>query len=185
MFSRNPLWRGSNWRARLVGGLTGHVLEIGVGTGENLPYYRHASQVWAVEPDPERAAEARQVAQMLAIPVRVEVAPAEILPYPDAHFDHVVSSLVFCSVNDQRQALGEIRRILKPGGLLHMVEHVRPETRWLAWIFHAMTPWWRRVAHNCHLDRPTIEVLRQEGWQVKIHKRRAMLVRMSANVSQS
>jgi ubiquinone/menaquinone biosynthesis C-methylase UbiE len=180
MFSKNSLFRPSIWRSNLVSDLAGDVLEIGVGTGENLPFYRLAHHIWAVEPDLERAAEARQRAATLAIPVTVEVAPAEALPYENARFDHVVSSLVFCSVNDQRQVLREVRRVLKPGGTVHMVEHVRPNTPVLAWLFGLLTPWWCRVAGNCHLDRPTIDVLRQEGWQVRIHKRQAMFVRMSA-----
>ncbi|MBX3011266.1 MAG: class I SAM-dependent methyltransferase [Caldilineaceae bacterium] len=168
------------WRERLVAELTGDVLEIGVGEGENLRYYRQAQRVWAIEPDPERARRAQQVAATCAIPVTVDVAGAEALPHADASFDHVVSSLVFCSVKDQGQALREIRRVLKPGGTLHMVEHVRPQTRWLAALFAKMTPWWQRVAHNCHLDRATIAVLEAEGWRVQVHRRWAMFVRMSA-----
>ncbi len=170
------------WRARLVADLTGDVLEIGVGEGVNLPYYRQAAHIWAIEPDVERAHKARAVAATCAIPITIDVAGAECLPYPDAAFDHVVSSLVFCSVADQAVALQEIRRVLKPGGTLHMVEHIRPQTRWLATFFRAITPWWRKIAHNCHLDRPTIQVLQNEGWQVQVHRRRAMFVRMSAKV---
>ncbi|MFN8495152.1 MAG: class I SAM-dependent methyltransferase [Caldilineaceae bacterium] len=180
MFSRNPLFRPSRWRSNLVRALTGDILEIGVGTGENLPYYRAARHIWGIEPDAERAAEARQVAATLTIPVTIDVTGAETLPYPDQQFDHVVSSLVFCSVNDQRQVLAEIQRVLKPGGALHMVEHIRPQNRVLAWLFSAITPWWRKVAFNCHLDRPTIDVLKEEGWQVQVHQRIAMFVRMSA-----
>ena len=174
--------RRRGWRARLVADLPGDVLEIGVGQGTNLAYYQQAARIWAIEPDPERAQKARTVAATCAIPITIDVAGAERLPYPDAAFDHVVSSLVFCSVADQAVALHEIRRVLKPSGTLHMVEHVRPQSRWLATFFSTITPWCRRIAHNCHLDRPTIAVLQQEGWQVQVHRRRAMFVRISARV---
>jgi ubiquinone/menaquinone biosynthesis C-methylase UbiE len=171
------LW---GWRQRLVGELRGDVLEIGVGAGANLRYYGNAQRIWAIEPDPERAARAQSIAAQQRIPITVTVAPAESLPYDDAFFDVVVSSLVFCSVTDQRQVLQEIRRVLRPTGTLQMVEHVRPETPWLATLFQAITPRWRQIAHNCHLDRPTQQVLRDEGWQVQLLRRRAMFVRLQA-----
>jgi ubiquinone/menaquinone biosynthesis C-methylase UbiE len=173
------LWR---WREKLVAELNGNILEIGVGQGENLRYYRQATHVWAIEPDVARAQQARETALGASVPVTVDVAGAEALPHPDDAFDHVVSSLVFCSVHDPVQVLREIRRVLKPGGTLQMVEHVRPQTRWLAAFFSAITPWWRQIAHNCHLDRTTIQLLQREGWQVQIHRRLAMFVRMSARV---
>ncbi len=174
------MWQSAGWRKRLVADLTGDVLEIGVGEGENLAHYAKARQVWAIEPDATRAEAARAVAGKLTIPITIDTAGAEALPYRDHSFDHVVSSLVFCSVNDQTQALREVRRVLRPGGVLHMVEHVQPETKWLAAFFHALTPWWQGVAHNCHLDRPTLNTLEQLGWQVTVHRRRAMFVRLSA-----
>ncbi len=172
-----------NWRARLVGDLSGDVLEIGVGTGENLAFYRAATHVYGIEPDAERAAEARREAQDAAVPITIDVAPAEALPHADHCFDHVVSSLVFCSVADQRLALAEIARVLKPGGTLHMVEHVRPRTRPIAWLFDRLTPWWSRVENNCHLNRRTVETLRAAGWQVVVHRRIAMVVRISAQLA--
>ena len=168
------------WRRRLVGELRGEILEIGVGEGANLPNYRKAQQIWAIEPDPGRAARAQRVAARQRIPIMVDVAPAEKLPYNDAAFDVVVSSLVFCSVGDPRLALQEVRRVLRPNGVLQMVEHVRPETKWLAALFQRSTPWWRRVAHNCHLDRLTVDLLRAEGWRIERQRRRAMIVRITA-----
>jgi ubiquinone/menaquinone biosynthesis C-methylase UbiE len=110
------------------------------------------------------------------------VAPAEAQPYAAGSFDHVVSSLVFCSVHDPRQALAEVRRVLRPGGVLHMVEHVRPRYPLLAAAAHAITPAWSQVAYNCHLDRPTVDVLHELGWQVQVHRRLGVFVRLSARL---
>lgn len=172
--------RKDNWRARLVRDLTGVVLEIGVGTGQNLSYYRKAERVWAIEPDPERAAAARRIGAQAAVPVEVRTAAAESLPFDDAAFDHVVSSLVFCSVSEPPRALAEIGRVLKPGGTLHMVEHIRPDASWLAALFSAVTPTWSRFANNCHLDRPTLELLRTSGWEVELLRTRLVFVKLRA-----
>ncbi len=170
----------SNWRSRLVENLQGNVLEIGVGEGDNLRHYRHASHVWGIEPDAERVALAQKSAATAVVSVTIDQGVAEQLPYADAHFDHVVSSLVFCSVTDQHVALAEVARVLKPGGVLHMVEHIRPRTPLLAWLADRLTPWWSRIENNCHLNRPTLDVLGASGWRVTIHRRRFMLVRLSA-----
>ena len=176
----NLLDTARHWRERLVQELPGEVLEIGAGSGANLGLYRRAAHVWAIEPDAERAAAAAQAAARAAVPVEVRVASAEALPFDDAAFDHVVSSLVFCSVTDPPQALAEIERVLRPGGVLHMVEHVRPATPPLAWAAGAVTPAWSRLAGNCHLDRPTLDLLRSQGWQVQLHRRIGLFVRLTA-----
>ncbi|MFZ1769673.1 MAG: class I SAM-dependent methyltransferase, partial [Caldilinea sp.] len=112
--------------------------------------------------------------------VSVKIAVAEHLPIASASIDHVVSSLVFCSVQDQRQTLREIRRVLRPNGVLSMIEHVRPQTSALAIAADAVTPYWQRIAHNCHLNRPTVEVLRGEKWDVRVLQRRGVFVHLEA-----
>jgi ubiquinone/menaquinone biosynthesis C-methylase UbiE len=170
----------SGWRERLVRDLTGDVLEIGIGAGENLPYYARARHVWGVEPHAKRADEARKAAANAAVPVTIDVAPAEKLPYPDNSFDCAVSSLVFCSVQSPTVALAEIARVLRPGGVLHMVEHVRPDNFLLGTLAQVATPVWSRVAWNCHLDRRTVDTLRQAGWAVDVVDRRLVFVQLTA-----
>lgn len=176
----NFLSPSADWRSNLVSNLTGDVLEIGAGTGDNFGHYASTARVWAIEPDPVRAHMAQAAAQKLGLPIQVDVAPAEDLPYAQASFDHVVSSLVFCSVADQRVALGEVARVLRPGGVLHMIEHVRPTNPFLGWVAAAVTPPWSRFAHNCHLDRPTLDVLAELGWTVEVLKRRSVFVKLRA-----
>ena len=165
------------WRTNLVENLPGRVLEIGVGSGTNLPLYRKAAHVHGIEPDGEGAVEAHRVAPT---GTGVSVAVAENLPYADNSFDHVVSSLVLCSVADQHRVLQELRRVLRPDGVLHMVEHVRPRTKVLAELFRLLTPHWRRAQCNCHLDRPTLAVLVESGWDVEVQRRIFMFVKMKA-----
>ncbi|MCS6828939.1 MAG: class I SAM-dependent methyltransferase [Caldilinea sp.] len=175
--NRRHIW---SWRNSLVGDLAGAVLEIGVGAGANLPRYRKATCIFAIEPDPKRARQAQAMAMRCPIPVSVKIAVAEALPLASGSVDHVVSSLVFCSVHDQRRALREIRRVLRPGGALHMFEHIRPQTPLLANAAGKITPYWRRIAHNCHLDRSTLETLRAEGWETHVLARCGVFVRIKA-----
>lgn len=176
----NTLETVRQWRRQLVAEIPGEVLEIGAGSGSNFGLYRRAAHVWAIEPNPDAAAKAVRAAANAGVPVEVRVAPAEALPFADDSFDHVVSSLVFCSVTDPAQALREIERVLRPGGVLHMVEHVRPGFAPFALAAAAVTPVWSRVAGNCHLDRRTVELLKEQGWQVDIHRRVGLFVRLSA-----
>ena len=171
------------WRDRLVGSIDGEVLEIGAGSGANLTRYRRAAVVWAIEPDPRRAAQAQRVADDAGVRAHVKVAVAEALPFTAARFDHVVSSLVFCSVTDQTLALSEIRRVLRPSGVLHMVEHIRPQIAPLALLAHRATPYWSQIAHNCHLDRPTVDTLRAAGWEVRILGRFGVFVQIEARLA--
>lgn len=173
-----------SWRDDLVGDLEGDILEIGVGSGPNLARYRRASRICAIEPNAQRAESAQREAARLPIPVTLKTAPAECIPFDSASFDHVVSSLVFCSVDDPVTALREIQRVLKPGGTLHMVEHVRPQNAAMGLLFHALTPFWRRLASNCHLDRPTVETVRGAGWEVEVVRRKLVFVHLRATPSQ-
>lgn len=162
---------------RLLGGLrqqvvqtaTGRVLEIGAGTGANFPYYQRGQieEIVAAEPDLFMLQRAIRRAEALKLPVTFSQSPAEALPFPDAAFDTVVATLVLCSVVDLDQALAEVRRVLKPGGTLHFIEHVRAEGTGAARFQDLLTPLWRRVGAGCHLNRPTAAAIRAAGFQIQ------------------
>ncbi len=157
-------WLGSR-RAGLVAQAGGDVLEIGAGTGANLGHYRDATRVMAAEPDPAmRARLARHLSRAM-VPVEVADAPAERLGFPDESFDTVVSTLVLCSVVDPDAALAEIRRVLRPGGRLLVLEHVRGEGRRARWQ-DRVTPLWRRVGAGCHPNRDTGAAIVRAGFHL-------------------
>ena len=158
------LRRGPGFRERTVGHLAGRVLEIGFGYGDNIPYYRAASSLWAIEPDPDGFAEAARLARKVSFPVTLARAVAEALPFADASFDTVVGTLVFCSVSDPIAALSEVRRVLRPNGTLHLFEHVRAPQPWLAWVQDRLSGPWEQWSGGCHVNRDTVGLLQAAGF---------------------
>jgi ubiquinone/menaquinone biosynthesis C-methylase UbiE len=147
----------------LLTDLSGRVLDVGAGTGANIPYLRTAAHVVAVEPDPAmRRKLARRVAHT-PVPVDLSDAAAESLPFPDDHFDAVVFTLVLCTVANPSRALAEARRVLKPGGNLVVLEHVRGTGRLARWQ-DLITPVWRRLVAGCHPNRDTGAAVQQAGF---------------------
>src|SRR5512136_142637 len=108
------------WRRWLVGGALGRTLDVGCGTGRNLPLFPPGTRVVAVDPHPQNLARARRRAPGVSL----VQARAEALPFRDGCFDTAVSGLVFCSVGDAPAGLAEVSRVLAPGGALRMLEHV-------------------------------------------------------------
>ena len=158
-------WMGAH-REALLSGARGEVLEIGGGTGANLPHYRDVRRVTISEPDPFMREKLWPKLENARIPVEVSDAGAEALPFPDGAFDTVVSTLVLCTVPDQRAALREIRRVLRPGGRLLFIEHVRGEGRAARWQ-DLITPLWRRLAAGCRPNRDTVAAMRTAGFRVE------------------
>ena len=142
-------------RARVVGAGAGEVLEVGIGSGRNLPFYRRdVESVLGVDPSEGLLAMARPHTAWTHFPVQLRQAAAEELPVDDRAIDTVVMTWTLCSVADPVRALSEIRRVLRPGGTLLFVEHGRaPEPRLQRWQ-DRLTPVWRRLAGGCHLNRP-------------------------------
>lgn len=166
-----------DWRAELLGGLSGRVLEIGAGTGLNLPHYSRSAVTELVLAEPDPAMRKRLDIKAVAQGVRATIsdAPAEALPFEDASFDAVVSTLVLCSVRDQRDALAEIARVLVPGGRLVFLEHVaadpatKPERLRRQ---RRVEPVWKRVAGGCHLTRDTERAIRDAGFMFAVEPTR-------------
>ena len=153
-------------RARLLADATGVVLEVGAGTGLNLTHYpRSVSTLTLAEPDSAMLRRLERVVARVPMPVTVLRAPAEDLPYDDNTFDTVVSTLVLCGVDDQPRAVREIRRVLKPGGQLLFIEHVRSDDDHLARRQDRLN-WFNRLTTNCDCNRPTLRTLEDGGFVV-------------------
>ncbi len=153
-------------RERLMADARGRVLEIGFGTGLNLPYYPPVDHLTATEPDPNMRRRAGERVASIESTFTVDLlgAPAEDLPVPDGSADTVVACLVLCTIGDVRAALAEVRRVLAPGGRLLVLEHVRSAAPAVTWLQHAATPVWRNLAGGCHLDRETVVEVEAAGF---------------------
>jgi ubiquinone/menaquinone biosynthesis C-methylase UbiE len=158
-------------RRELLAQAAGRVLEIGGGTGVNLGLYPDAvTELVVTEPEEPMATRLRRrVAAHRATVANVEVvpAPAERLPFPDASFDCAVSTLVLCTVSDLGAALGELRRVLRPGGRLLFLEHVRsPDDPGLARWQERLAGPWRVIGHGCNPARDTGAALADAGFEI-------------------
>ncbi len=151
-------------RDTLLRDAAGRVVEIGAGTGLNLSHYPEGlTGLVLTEPEPAMRAKLTRRAQGHA---EVVDAPAERLPLADASVDTVVATLVLCTVDEPEHALHEIKRVLRPGGQLLFIEHVRASSTFLAGLQDRMLKPWRGFAAGCHCNRPTVDVMRACGFQV-------------------
>jgi ubiquinone/menaquinone biosynthesis C-methylase UbiE len=147
-------------RRELVAKAEGRVLEVGAGTGANVELYPDAvEELVLAEPDPHMTARLREKLAQWGSGAEVVEAPAERLPFEDSSFDTVVVTLVLCTVPDPRAALTEIARVLRPGGKLLFIEHVRSEQPGLArWQDRLERPW-RFLGDGCHCNRDTVATI--------------------------
>jgi ubiquinone/menaquinone biosynthesis C-methylase UbiE len=151
-------------RRRIFPALRGRVLELGAGTGVNLPLYRSGAEVVAVDQSSEMLALARR--RRRQAPISWVQADAQALPFADATFQQVMTSLLFCSVPDPLQGLQEIRRVLTPGGWLVMLEHVRGERGSMRLLTDWLERPWHRLSQSCHLNRETARLVAESGLRV-------------------
>lgn len=163
---------GDSWyrddKSALFWPIEGRVLEIGPGTGVNFDYYPPGTRVYAVEPNPHFHAGLERRARQMGLRLRLVVGEAERIPLPSAKFDHVVGTLVLCSVSNPQAVMAEVLRVLRPGGWYHFIEHVGAGRGWMKpaqWL--AAWPW-QLVFDGCRLNRDSATTVAQAGfaWQV-------------------
>jgi ubiquinone/menaquinone biosynthesis C-methylase UbiE len=159
-------------REQMLADASGRVLEIGAGTGANLSHYpRSIAELVSTEPEEPMARRLRSKAEDSGLNVSVVEAPAEALPFEDDSFDTAVATLVLCTVSDPGRSLSELARVLRPGGRLLFIEHVRsPEPRLAGWQ-DRLHPVWVRFAHGCHCNRTTFESIEDSPLQIESHRR--------------
>ena len=159
-------------RARLVPRAAGVVLEIGVGSGLNIPIYgRGVRKLYALDPSAELLQMARPRADRASFPVELLQHPAEAIPLGDNSVDTVVTTWTLCTIPDVLAALREARRVLRPESGLIFIEHGRSTDPAVVRWQDRLTPLWRRVSGGCHLNRPIDQLLARGGFQISEMKR--------------
>jgi ubiquinone/menaquinone biosynthesis C-methylase UbiE len=161
---RNRLF--APYRKRVIGSAKGRVLEIGIGSGLNLPFYRpDVREIVGVDPAPQLIAIARRVAGRMPMPVTFIEESAEAISLEDNTIDTVVTTWTLCTIPQVDRALDEMRRVLKSSGRLLFVEHgLAPDIgvrNWQNWL----TPAWKRVSGGCHLNRPIRTMIEDAGFR--------------------
>jgi len=155
------------YRKRLVAASRGRVLEIGIGSGLNLPFYgAEVSEIVGLGPSTPLLRMAAGRAARSNIPVKMVEGSAEAMPLEEASFDTVLTTWSLCSIPDAGAALTEIRRVLKPSGCLLFVEHGRAPDRSVARWQDRITPVWKPIAGGCHLNRPIDALIGQAGFTI-------------------
>ena len=153
-------------RRRLLEVARGRVLDVGAGTGANLPHYpwEHVTELVLLDPSAGMLARARRKAAALGLEVQILERQAEHLPFADESFDTIVFTLSLCTIPDPAEALREARRVLRPSGRLLVLEHVRAREPALATWQDRLTPLWKTVNAGCHLNRNTRATIEAAGF---------------------
>ena len=157
----------TRYRAQIVPRAHGIVLEVGVGSGLNLRYYgRQVRQVYALDPSPELLRMARRQARTAPFPVAFLACRGETIPLGTHSVDTILTTFTLCTIADPLAALGEMRRVLRPGGELLFAEHgLAPDPAVRRWQ-HRCNPLWHRISGGCNLDRKMDELIGAAGFHI-------------------
>lgn len=154
-------------RHDVVSELSGAGIEIGFGSGLNLPYYKRVTKLYALEPSKELYQIASNKIKKLSFPIENIQASAEKIPLPDNHFDFVISTWTLCSISHPEVALREVFRILKPGGKFSFIEHGKSPKAFPAKTQNILTPLSKRIAGGCHLNRDIEKLILEAGFEIE------------------
>lgn len=158
--------RLGQWRAASIGPARGRILELGAGTGLNFAYYCSGTWVIATDPDLAMLERAKVRAGRANAKILLVAADAEVLPFRAWSFDEGISGLAMCTIPRPERALAELRRVLRPGSVLRLLEHVRVAQPLAGRMQDWLTPFWRRIAGGCHLNRTTAEAVASSGFEI-------------------
>jgi ubiquinone/menaquinone biosynthesis C-methylase UbiE len=156
------------YRDRVVSNATGRVLEVGIGSGLNLPFYGNAvAEIIGLEPSPKLVEMANNAARQTPIPLRLIEGTAEAIPIEDHSVDAVMTTWTMCSIPEIQSALKEMRRVLRPDGRLFFVEHGRAPEPGVHWWQDRLTPAGKHLSGGCHLNRAIDELIENAGFRIE------------------
>lgn len=155
------------FRERVIAAAEGRVLEIGIGSGLNLPFYGpQVQEIFGLEPSPQLVTMAKRLARDTSAPVTFIEGMAEAIPLDDRSIDTVITTWTLCTIPEAVRALTEMRRVLKPGGQLLFIKHgLAPEQSVRKWQ-ERVTPLWKRIGGGCHLNRPIPILIERAGFSI-------------------
>jgi phosphatidylethanolamine/phosphatidyl-N-methylethanolamine N-methyltransferase len=163
--------RFASWRRKLRDRITGErALEVGVGTGKNLPNYPKDVKMTAIDLSPRMLERAQEKASALGLEVDLMEMDVQNLAFPDRSFDTVFATFVFCSVPDPVMGLQELNRVCKPEGKLLLLEHMRPGNPILGLLFDLFNPMVVRMM-GANINRRTMKNIRKAGWKIRVEER--------------